>query len=250
MVRSTVSKWRQMALPLHSVGRVAAVLAGGESVRMGRDKARLLAPNWTVDASPRTWLERTIGCLAPFVEECWVLGREVTQADWPHLDPLPPSRPDRSGGRGPLGGIDTALALAGGKALIVAACDLPNLTPLVVVRLLREGERAPHADAVAFAESQEVTASAESADAVSFAGSVGARTSAPHPRRLAGLFLIVRAGARAAVDSALANGDYGIQRLLCSIDTHWVDADEEVRLALLPANSPEDIEDRSRDRRS
>lgn len=83
------------------------VLAGGKSSRMGRDKALL-------DWHGRTLLEHMTGLLAAVTTTVQVVGG----------DPLP----DRILGRGPLGGILTALEVSETDANLVVAVDLPMLT--------------------------------------------------------------------------------------------------------------------------
>jgi molybdopterin-guanine dinucleotide biosynthesis protein A len=99
------------------------VLAGGRSQRMGRDKA-LLA--W----GGRTLLEHVAGLVREAVGNVTVVG--------------PPSRyaglglrviPDVVAGRGPLGGLYTALRDAAAERVLIAACDMPYLTPELLRQL-------------------------------------------------------------------------------------------------------------------
>jgi molybdopterin-guanine dinucleotide biosynthesis protein A len=112
----------------------AAVLAGGRSLRYGRDKA--MAPYHGRPLA--AWV------LASLIEaeERFV----VANRRYPLLGV--PSLPDRVGGAGPLAGIHAALLHARCEWLAVAACDLPALTP-AFWRLLRA--RAWGCDAVAVA---------------------------------------------------------------------------------------------------
>jgi len=84
------------------------VLAGGQSSRMGRDKATLL---W----NDRTLLDHMLDLLSTVADKTEVIGRH----------PLP----DRIPNRGPLGGILTALEHSETDANLVVAVDLPYLTP-------------------------------------------------------------------------------------------------------------------------
>ena len=232
-----------MELDLASgVRRIGVVLAGGMSVRMGRDKARIVSPRSGSGGAALTWLEHTLTCLAPFVEECHVVGRTLTRDDCPNLASLPSSWPDGIRGRGPLGGIETAFAASGDRDLIVAACDLPQLAPWVVDRLVAEGERAPGADAVAFTDGGRVGAHAGAiTDDASPASAIVTAAGERRPL-LAGFLVLFRPTCRDGMTSALDAGVYGLQRFLSSIDTRWVSADERIRFALRPANTPEDIE--------
>lgn len=109
------------------------VLAGGRSLRMGRDKALL-----EVGGVPL--LLRTVGLIESvlprptvigYLEAYQSLGLEVLADDWP--------------GAGPLGGIATALRNSTAPWNLVVACDLPYLTKgwveyLVGRALLSEAE--------------------------------------------------------------------------------------------------------------
>ncbi len=111
----------------------AAVLAGGRSRRMGRDKA-LLRP-WGPEGP--TLLERILAILAPFCAHRLV----VRGGD---LDPLPPlpegvqQVPDRRPGLGPLAGLEAALAAARTPWVLLAAVDLIGLRPPFVAYLLSQ----------------------------------------------------------------------------------------------------------------
>src|SRR2546426_12054394 len=83
------------------------ILAGGQSSRMGRDKALL-------DWHGRTLVSHMIHILGTATDEVQVVGR----------DPLP----DRIPGRGPLSGIATALEVSSTDTNLILAVDLPFLT--------------------------------------------------------------------------------------------------------------------------
>ena len=91
------------------------VLAGGGSTRMGTDKA-LLSRNG------QTLLERAAAEVAEAAGNVTIIGDPSRYArfGWPVA-------PDVSPGRGPLGGIVTALALAREEWSLVIACDMPGL---------------------------------------------------------------------------------------------------------------------------
>src|ERR1700676_3087716 len=99
-----------------SVPPAGFVLAGGRSLRMGRDKALL-------ELGGVPLLLRAVGlidCVLPrptvigHLEAYQSLGLEVLADDWP--------------GAGPLGGIATALRNSRALWNLVVACDLPYLT--------------------------------------------------------------------------------------------------------------------------
>ena len=108
----------------------AVLLAGGQSRRMGQDKALLSLPD-----GRRLW-ERQLGVLRELrPEELFISGprREGFPADVPCLaDALP--------GGGPLGGIAAALAAMRSERLVVLAVDLPAMTAGFLRGLLVEAE--------------------------------------------------------------------------------------------------------------
>ena len=99
----------------------AAILAGGKSLRMGRDKAML-------EIGGDTMLERCIAALQPLGREILVVG------DMPARKHLSECRmvEDLYPGAGPVGGIVTALSALGEEFHLIVACDMPFLqTPLL-----------------------------------------------------------------------------------------------------------------------
>lgn len=107
---------------------LGAVLVGGESRRMGRDKARL-----TVGGEPLA--ERISRLLEAVVGEVVLVTRSAE-------DPRFADRlivADRFPGRGPLAGLHAALEAAGDRAVLLAACDLPNLSLPLLRHLIGEG---------------------------------------------------------------------------------------------------------------
>ncbi len=100
----------------HSEQVAGFILAGGQSSRMGRDKALL-------EIAGVPLLVRTARLLEPRVAGVTVVG--------------PPERygalglrvvPDDRAGLGPLGGIATALRISSSEWNLVLGCDLPYLT--------------------------------------------------------------------------------------------------------------------------
>lgn len=91
------------------------VLVGGQSSRMGRDKA-------LIEIDGRTMLERAVDLLRPHVREILIIGdpaKYTTTHGSVIADELP--------GMGPLGGLVTALKRARYVRLLVIACDMPDL---------------------------------------------------------------------------------------------------------------------------
>ena len=106
---------------------VGAVLCGGASRRMGRDKALVRIDGVALVRRVADAL-RAGGCTAVLA-----VGGDAEALAALGLEPVP----DRWPGEGPLGGLATALAAAGeGDRLVLAPCDLLHPTPAVVARLL------------------------------------------------------------------------------------------------------------------
>ncbi|WP_308721309.1 NTP transferase domain-containing protein [Komagataeibacter xylinus] len=110
------------------------VLAGGESRRMGQDKAAL-------SYNGRPQLARAVDLVARHAERCFVSIRPDQQPD-----PLRASYPcimdrreikDRLGG-GPMVGVLSAHLAYPGVAWLVVACDLPMLDDMTLAALVQE----------------------------------------------------------------------------------------------------------------
>ncbi len=106
----------------------AAVLAGGASRRMGRDKALMTLGG-------RTLLERAIAAVASVADETFVVGDRE-----PYRQFGVPVVPDAFPGAGPLGGIGTALRHARHEHVLVVACDMPFLS-VPLLRAMAEQRR-------------------------------------------------------------------------------------------------------------
>lgn len=103
---------RSVDIPAAFPGVSAVILAGGQSRRLGENKALL-----TLDGS--TFLDRIAGQLTGFDE---VLLSVSADDDWPVpfkkvVDPLP--------GLGPIGGLYAALCACSGRWLLALGCDIP-----------------------------------------------------------------------------------------------------------------------------
>ena len=89
----------------------AVILAGGQSRRMGEDKARLLVGR-------RSLLGHARALVADLGLACRVV------------------RVDRRADNGPMGGIETALRRAQAERVLFLSCDMPFLTMALVERVL------------------------------------------------------------------------------------------------------------------
>jgi molybdopterin-guanine dinucleotide biosynthesis protein A len=94
----------------------AFILAGGQSSRMGRDKAML-------EIGGKSLIERAASLCAPLVTSVTLVADPQRFARFGL-----PTLPDRWPGAGPLGAIATALAAAHQPWCLVLACDMPNVS--------------------------------------------------------------------------------------------------------------------------
>ncbi|MBI1822167.1 MAG: molybdenum cofactor guanylyltransferase [Nitrospirae bacterium] len=98
----------------------AIVLAGGESLRMGRDKA-------FIEFKGKSLIQRTLDTLKPLFKERFIIAKTRE----PYLSFEIPVFTDRYPNGGPLGGIYTGLFYSKGP-VFAAACDMPFLNPKVI----------------------------------------------------------------------------------------------------------------------
>jgi molybdenum cofactor guanylyltransferase len=98
------------------------VLAGGQSRRLGFDKAQ-------ARIGSETLLERAVAVLRTALDDVVVVGRSGVGGGVRWMR-------DRSPDLGPLGGILTALRHRPGESVFVLACDLPGVTPELVAWLI------------------------------------------------------------------------------------------------------------------
>jgi len=103
---------------------IGAVLCGGASTRMGSDKATL--PVGGVAMARRVADSLVAAGCAPVV----TIGGDAEELEPLQLEHVDDEFP----GEGPLGGILTALAR--GSAALVVACDVPNVRPRTLSRLI------------------------------------------------------------------------------------------------------------------
>ncbi|WP_457576086.1 molybdenum cofactor guanylyltransferase [Desulfomarina sp.] len=95
----------------------ACVLIGGKSSRMGRPKHLLPGPDG------RSWLERTVETLRPFVTDIIISGAGEVPKGLSTLRRLP----DAIGTVGPLAGILSATGWLPMASWILVACDMPDI---------------------------------------------------------------------------------------------------------------------------
>ena len=98
-----------------------AILTGGQSSRMGRNKA-------FVEVGGRPIIERIIERVSNLGSEVMLITN--SPADYAHLEL--PSYPDLILGKGPLGGLYTALTHAQNAYILAVSCDQPFLNPMLL----------------------------------------------------------------------------------------------------------------------
>lgn len=102
----------------------AIILAGGDSQRMGRDKANLLL-------GEQTLLERVAATMRQ------VFPRVIVSVRQPRPEINLPQVCDEPGVAGPLAGVIAALAEVKTPWAFIVACDMPFVTPALVELLAR-----------------------------------------------------------------------------------------------------------------
>ena len=112
-----------------------AVLAGGQSRRMGTDKAFLeVGGRWLIasalDALAGASQRLIVGGADPRLDDA------AAAADADHID-------DRWPGQGPLGAVATVLGQAHCPVTVILPCDLPGILPEDVSALVGEVSQAP-----------------------------------------------------------------------------------------------------------
>lgn len=119
---------------MDAVTVAGAILIGGDSVRMGRDKA---SHPW----GDSTLLHHVHRIVAPLCGEMMIVTRPGREVDAPEGCRV---IRDRLEGRGPLVGIHAALEAAAADRVLVVACDMPWLSPALLSAMIENG----HGDVV------------------------------------------------------------------------------------------------------
>ncbi len=106
-----------------------AILTGGKSSRMGTNKA-------FTEVGGVPIIERILQRVGDLGEETILITNQP--ADYAHLGL--PAYPDRIPGKGPLGGLYTALLEAHYLYMLAVSCDQPFLNPLLLQALIDQRE--------------------------------------------------------------------------------------------------------------
>jgi molybdopterin-guanine dinucleotide biosynthesis protein A len=124
------------------------LLAGGQSSRMGRDKASMI-----IRGDGLTQARRALGLLESLCERTYISLREGQSA--PQGGEGVPVLRDSGDAKGPLCGILAAFREVPAAAWLVMACDLPFVTPEVLARLVECHREQPGQPFVAYADSHD-----------------------------------------------------------------------------------------------
>jgi molybdopterin-guanine dinucleotide biosynthesis protein A len=179
-----------------------AVLAGGKSRRMGRDKAQ-------IELDGATLLER-IAYVANLVAPTIVVGREQPDDfEFPRI----PFVEDRQPGMGPIGGLQTALMHFDTPVALVG-CDMPLMRP-ESIRWLADEAASSHAEH---------------------------GLSTTRQGRVEPLFSVYRPACLTLIDEMVDAGERALHRLLERGDFDMSEAAEAVADTLLNVNTPDELE--------
>jgi len=178
------------------------VLAGGESRRMGRDKALL-------ERDGSTQLSRTVQLVGRHVDRVFVSTRpeQVDEPERRRFEQIV----DRYTGIGPAAGILTALEQEPEVSWLVLACDLPNVNDSTIDFLLRNRDATRP-----------------------FTAFKSAYDDLPEP-----LCAIYRPGSRAIISSFVTDGIVCPRKMLIRSDTHLLIQPDPS--ALDNVNTPDDL---------
>lgn len=103
------------------------ILAGGQSSRMGQNKALLPIDDHTI-------IERVAKALKPTVSSLWIAGNPTADYSFLELSEVPDIFP----GQGPLSGLHAALLQISSEWYAVSACDLPFASTLLMQYLIEQ----------------------------------------------------------------------------------------------------------------
>lgn len=188
---------------LHSL--TGAILAGGLSTRMGRDKATLIM------ADGRTMIEHVIDALKPLCAQIVIVGPAMPNAPR-ELRVINDLRPHC----GPLGGIEAVLASGVGREYLVCPCDAP-LINTETLRLLLP----PPSNACGFASATVFRL--------------------PGRERFECLPLRINADALAVVREHLDRNEFALWRMIQALDPQIIEIDETQAALLRNVNTPEEF---------
>ena len=110
-----------------SLKYTGVILAGGQSSRMGQNKALLPIDDHTI-------IERVAKALKPTVSSLWIAGNDTADYSFLQLS----SVPDKFPGQGPLAGLHAALSQISSEWYVISACDLPFASTVLMEYLIEQ----------------------------------------------------------------------------------------------------------------
>lgn len=179
-----------------------AIMAGGESRRMGVDKTQLVVSNETL-------LERTARLALETGCRVVVAGRSAPPG-WPHARTA--FVPDISERHGPLGGLIAALAFAAPDPVLALASDLPRLDSAALAWILEEASKIEAAGGVAAVNAGEIEP----------------------------LFAVYAPTVLPAARERLATGRLSLRGLISACDFKLLAVPERIARSLAGVNTPEE----------
>lgn len=191
--------------PLLPTTPVVAILAGGNSQRMGRDKALL-----PFAQQGETWLERLCNLAMKSGANVIVVGREHPK-DWSYSNIN--FFPDDAPCCGPIGGLATALRHTNSPVALVG-CDMPRLTEQAFQWLLAQQVSTTHPDGVV---------------------AVAAGQIEP-------LFSIYSPSLLAVIEGEMQRGDYSLRGIIQAGQFTMVDTPDWLVQQLAGVNTPQELE--------
>jgi molybdopterin-guanine dinucleotide biosynthesis protein A len=105
----------------------AVIMAGGDSIRMGRDKSIL-----PIEGQPM--VKHIYDQLRPYFNQILISSNDISKYSFLGVEVVP----DRVTGRGPLGGIASALAASANELNFVIASDIPQVDTALMRMLIRQ----------------------------------------------------------------------------------------------------------------
>jgi molybdopterin-guanine dinucleotide biosynthesis protein A len=190
-----------------------ALLAGGQSRRLGTDKAML-----RLEEGGSTLLERTVAACADFTDDLYVVAPAERGYHAHGLRIVD----DRYPGQGPVGGVITALEVSSNPCCLVLGCDYPFLSrPLLRYLIERSDPARPVVPERPFTSRQGTSQTLDVLQAV-------------YP-----------VAALAALDAAFGAGERQLARIVMSLRPHLIPLETLLRLdpglrGFRSINRPED----------
>ncbi|KAA3619729.1 MAG: molybdenum cofactor guanylyltransferase [Calditrichaeota bacterium] len=112
-------------MPVHHINNIsAAILAGGKSTRMGRNKALL-------KINGKSLIAHVYEALKSLTKEICIIGSSAEEYDFLNI----PVFPDMIASIGPLAGIYTALSRSNKSHCFVVACDMPFISKKLLIKM-------------------------------------------------------------------------------------------------------------------